>query len=132
MFERKEIEFSLDDFIEMHPIPSLNLPDIQEEKCYIPKDGSAYLLFVCSEASRYKGICPVCASAENHVHGSLKEPRLIHDVSVGTVQVDILLNSKRYRCKKCGATYNKISNPTKVEGTCDRCEGHEFFTDVTC
>ena len=105
MFERKEIEFSLDDFIEMHPIPSLNLPDIQEEKCYIPKDGAAYLLFVCSEASRYKGTCPVCGSAENHVHGSLKEPRLIHDVSVGTVQVDILLNSKRYRCKKCGATF---------------------------
>ena len=24
-------------------------------------------------------------------------------------------------------TYNKISNPTKVEGTCDRCGGHEFF-----
>ncbi len=33
----------------------------------------------------------------------------------------------RYICRDCGATYHKIFNPTKVEGTCDRCGGHEFF-----
>ncbi len=45
------------------------------------------------------------------------------------VDEDVLIKrlSARYICKKCGATYNKISNPTKVEGTCDRCGGHEFF-----
>ena len=30
-------------------------------------------------------------------------------------------------CKNCGATYNKISKQPKVEGTCDRCGGHEFY-----
>lgn len=35
--------------------------------------------------------------------------------------------SGRYICKNCGATYHKIYNPTKVDGTCDRCGGHEFF-----
>ena len=35
--------------------------------------------------------------------------------------------SGRYICSKCGATYHKIYNPTKVEGTCDVCGGHEFF-----
>ncbi|WP_390406551.1 adenylate kinase [Lacticaseibacillus jixiensis] len=35
--------------------------------------------------------------------------------------------SGRYICKNCGATYHKLYNPTKVEGTCDRCGGHEFF-----
>lgn len=35
--------------------------------------------------------------------------------------------SGRYICKNCGATYHKIYNPTKVEGTCDNCGGHEFF-----
>ncbi|MFD1417317.1 adenylate kinase [Companilactobacillus keshanensis] len=35
--------------------------------------------------------------------------------------------SGRYICSKCGATYHKIYNPTKVEGTCDVCGGHEFY-----
>ncbi len=35
--------------------------------------------------------------------------------------------SGRYICKTCGATYHKIYNPTKVEGTCDVCGGHEFY-----
>ena len=33
----------------------------------------------------------------------------------------------RFMCKSCGATYHKLFNPTKAEGTCDRCGGHEFY-----
>ncbi len=33
----------------------------------------------------------------------------------------------RFICKDCGATYHKMFNPPKVEGTCDRCGGHNFY-----
>lgn len=33
----------------------------------------------------------------------------------------------RFMCRNCGATYHKIFNPPTVEGTCDRCGGHEFY-----
>ena len=35
--------------------------------------------------------------------------------------------SARFMCKNCGATYNKLSKRPKVEATCDRCGGHEFY-----
>lgn len=35
--------------------------------------------------------------------------------------------SARFMCKNCSATYNKFSKKPKVEGTCDRCGGHEFY-----
>ena len=35
--------------------------------------------------------------------------------------------SGRFICRSCGATYHKAFNPTKVEGTCDACGGHDFY-----
>lgn len=56
------------------------------------------------------------------------DKRLTNVISVD-VSEDVLIKrlSARYMCKACGATYNKISNPTKVEGKCDRCGGSEFY-----
>lgn len=36
--------------------------------------------------------------------------------------------TSRFACAKCGAIYNKISVPTKVENECDMCGSHEFVT----
>ena len=56
------------------------------------------------------------------------EKRRTNVISID-VSEDVLIKrlSAGYMCKACGATYNKISNPTKVEGKCDRCGGSEFY-----
>ena len=45
------------------------------------------------------------------------------------VEEDVLIErlAGRFICRTCGATYHKLFNPPKVEGTCDRCGGHEFY-----
>lgn len=35
--------------------------------------------------------------------------------------------SGRFICRNCGATYHKLYNPPKVEGTCDTCGSHDFY-----
>lgn len=35
--------------------------------------------------------------------------------------------SDRFICRNCGTTYHRLYNPTKVEGTCDVCGGHDFY-----
>ncbi|WP_407390516.1 adenylate kinase [Carnobacterium jeotgali] len=46
-----------------------------------------------------------------------------------SVNKDILMQrlTGRIICRSCGATYHKINKPPVVEGTCDRCGGHEFY-----
>ena len=45
------------------------------------------------------------------------------------VNPDILVErlSGRYICRTRGATYHKLFKPTKVEGTCDVCGGHDLY-----
>jgi adenylate kinase len=45
------------------------------------------------------------------------------------VEPEVLVErlSGRFICKNCGATYHKLYNSPKVEGTCDVCGHHEFF-----
>jgi adenylate kinase len=35
----------------------------------------------------------------------------------------------RLTCRKCGAVYNKITNPPKKAGTCDACGGETYTRD---
>lgn len=35
--------------------------------------------------------------------------------------------SGRIICRQCGSTYHRLTNPPKVEGTCDRCGSHDFY-----
>lgn len=103
---RKET-FDLEDMEELKKIPSLNLPDIIERKCYKPKDGSPYMLFFCEEKTSASRNCIYCGSPDIYIHAQSTQPRFVHDVNVGITQIDLVLFTKRYRCNKCGNTFNR-------------------------
>lgn len=67
------------------------------------------------------------AEALDNILGELnKKIDAVIDIDVSPeVLIDRLAG--RFICKTCGATYHKLFNPPKVEGTCDRCGGHEFY-----
>ncbi|MBN8827101.1 MAG: adenylate kinase [Sphingobacteriia bacterium] len=46
------------------------------------------------------------------------------------VNEEVLVNRivARITCKSCNASYNKFTNPTKVENVCDKCGSNEFVT----
>jgi adenylate kinase len=60
-------------------------------------------------------------------------------LSVRQLKIDVVVNFEidfdklveriagRYTCASCGAVYHKVYQPTKGEGICDRCGGHEFI-----
>ncbi|WP_208559767.1 adenylate kinase [Marinilactibacillus kalidii] len=55
--------------------------------------------------------------------------RTLDNVLYIKVDREILMErlTGRFICSNCGATYHKLFNSTKVEGTCDQCGGHDFY-----
>lgn len=85
------IDFTIDDLTSLSPIPNLGLSGIVERISYKPRNGIPYMLFFCEAEKRYNGGCPFCGSLGYHVHGKLRDDKLIHDVPRGVIQVDIRL-----------------------------------------
>ena len=73
---------------------------------------------------------PRTLNQANVLEGILKDLNKTLDAVIYIdVNKDILMErlTGRIICRSCGATYHKVYNPPKVEGTCDRCGGHEFY-----
>lgn len=106
MKNERVINIDLSTMEEVSPVPCLNLPDITELRCYQAPDNGNYMVFECEPATRHFGGCPHCGSSLIFVHGKMKDPRLIHDVNLGVMQVDLLIHVPRYRCEDCDRTFN--------------------------
>ena len=89
---------------EVTPIPILNLPDIKELRCVRPKKDPLSLLFYCEPVKKYRGGCVNCGSINHYSHGYASD-RLVHDISMGIIHVDLLVRTPRYKCNDCGATF---------------------------
>lgn len=73
---------------------------------------------------------PRTLNQANVLEGILKDlNKKLDAVIYIDVNKDILMErlTGRIICRSCGATYHKVYNPPKVEGTCDRCGGHDFY-----
>lgn len=105
MNDERLVEINLDDMEKVSPTPFLNLPDLTEEACYIPKDHGSYRVFLCKPSGRPQNGCPACHWPILSVHGYLPQRRLVHDINIGVEQVDILIQVPRYRCEDCGHTF---------------------------
>lgn len=73
---------------------------------------------------------PRTLNQANVLEGILKDlNKKLDAVIYIDVNKDILMErlTGRIICRSCGATYHKVYNPPKVEGTCDRCGKHDFY-----
>lgn len=109
MSSHRTVVFDESDLVEV-PVVNLNLPDIEVDKCFRPKDGSPYLVFYGSAAKRYDGPCPCCGciGTEFKKVGYTPRNRLVHDVSIGIDKIDIVLQVPRYICHDCGGSFSHI------------------------
>ena len=98
------IEYDAVQYYEVTPFPILNLPDIKELRCVKPKNDPFYLLYHCEPTKKYRGGCVCCGSVNHYSHGYAKD-RLVHDISMGIIHVDLLVKTPRYKCNDCGATF---------------------------
>jgi len=84
-------------------IPNLDLDELRETAAYKLPDTDEYLLVEC-EPARRKTLCPVCKESGFLTGDGYSEyPRLIHDIHLGNVSVDLSVKVPMYECKNCGA-----------------------------
>lgn len=103
----EKVEFSFEDLQALKEPYVLNLHDLEEICAYEPKDGSPYRLVTCKPKYRDKGPCPWCKAENASIrNGKTDKPRYVHDVNAGVYQIDLSIETPRYKCKQCGGTYD--------------------------
>ncbi|WP_073590779.1 transposase family protein [Anaerocolumna xylanovorans] len=89
---------------DVRPIPKLNIEELTELDCVRPMNDFTSLLFHCEPVKRYSGACLKCGKSHNY-YSNGKSDRLVHDISMGLVHIDIIVKSPRYECNECGETF---------------------------
>ena len=108
MAEKKE--YTMSDMVE-HDIktaPSLDLPALQVEKFYTPKDGGKLMVFFANVKRNWRPSdgCPCCHNHDNITLSGRREPRKIRDVVRNNYCVIIVMQTPRMTCGACGQRFN--------------------------
>lgn len=90
----------------VRPIPSLNLAELTVLDCIRPIGDELTLIFHCEAVKRYRGLCLACGKSKNHYSlGFHNSDRLVHDISMGLIHIDLMVKARRYKCNDCGASF---------------------------
>ena len=81
----------------VEPIPSLNLPELEEVQCIRPKGNDYELFFYVRPKSRRNQACDACGSRNYHGDGYSKD-RKVSDISIGLKRVYLQVQVPRYKC----------------------------------
>lgn len=103
----RNVVFTINDLMPMSEVPDVNLPDLETEEAFCPKNNAPYMLLMCRPKSKYQGACPLCGCIGTGFksNGYLSKPRLVHDVPVGICSVDLQIRTPRYVCRDCGGIF---------------------------
>ncbi len=113
--EERTLRFPKQDLVKITHAPVLNLPGIKEIAAYkLPVEpGSSelsdeYLLVECEPDGMNYDECPNCHAPNQCMqrNGYTQYPRLVHDVNIGLMQVDLELKVPKYKCSSCENVVN--------------------------
>lgn len=113
--EERTVRFTKNDLIPVEHIPCTNIIELKETAAYTYPGAEDYYIMIECEPAKKKTHCPVCHKNALKIHGYLKDRRIVHDVTVGLQQVDLMVEAPRYSCKECGATCTHVFDDI-VEG----------------
>ena len=103
--EERTVRFTKKDLTPLSRVPCLNLIGINETAAYAFQDTSEYLLVECEPDCAPKQ-CPVCKEYYGvSRNGYTQYPRLVHDVNIGLMQVDLSVKVPKYICTKCKSVF---------------------------
>lgn len=98
--------------------PSLDLPALQVERFYTPKDGGELILLFANVKKDWRPAdgCPYCHSHALILSGRC-DPRCVRDVVRNNYRVNIILQSPRMTCGSCGKRFSPKIDGIMENGT---------------
>lgn len=99
--------YAIDDLkrIDSFKAPSLDIPSVEVDGVYKPKDGERYMIFLTHPKKEGIIMCPCCKSTDIKYSGFGKH-RLVHDITRNNYRVDIILRPQLCCCNDCNHRFS--------------------------
>lgn len=113
--------YTMNDLVEqdLKTAPTLDLPAFKTEKVYMPQDGGNLIVFFVNVKKDWRPAdgCPYCDNKESFTLSGRNNPRRIKDISRNNKCIQIITQSPRMSCNKCGQRFTPKIDGIMEEGT---------------